>query len=74
MDAPPLFPKSIKGFMDQMQVKKNDIQTIRGRPTFTLCHLLIDAIEKNFINMMDDRNIIYGKLHRLEDTSQLPHG
>ena len=24
--------------------------------------------------MTDDHNIIYGKIHRLEDTSQLPHG
>ena len=60
--------------MDQMQVKKNDILTICGRPTFTSCQPLIDAVEKNLINMADDRDVIYGKLHCLENTGQLPHG
>ena len=74
MDTTPLIPKSIKEFMDQMQVKKNDILTIRGRPTFTLCQPLIDTVEKNLINMRNNQDVIYGKLHCLEDTSQLPHG
>ena len=74
MDALPLILKTIKEFMDQFQLKKNNIPPICGKPTFTLCQPLIDAIKKNLINMTDDWDVIYGKLHCLEDTSQLPHG
>ena len=74
MDAPPPIMKSIKEFMDEIPMKKNDISAICGKPTFILCQPLMDDINKNLINMKDDRNLIYGKLHCIENTSQLPHG
>ena len=74
MDAPAPIPTTPKQYMEQFPLKKNDIGVIRGKPTFTSCQPLIDAVEKNFIAMPDYQNLIYGKLHRLEDTSQLPHG
>ena len=55
-------------------MKKNDIGVICGKPTFTLVQPLINAVKKNLITMLDDRDPIYGKLHLLEDTSQLPNG
>ena len=74
MDAPAPIPTTTKEFEDKFPLKKNDVGVIHGKPTFTSCQPLIDAVEKNLIAMPDDRDIIYGKLHRLEDTSQLPQG
>ena len=55
-------------------MKENDIPAIRGKPTFTSCKPLMDAIHKNPINMNDERDPIYGKLHTVSNTSQLPGG
>ena len=74
MDAPAPIPTTTKQYMEQFPLKKNDIGVIRGKPTFTSCQPLIDAVEKNLIAMPDDWDPIYGKLHLLEDTSQLPNG
>ena len=74
MDVPSPILKLIKSFMDEMPMKKNDIPAICGKPTFTLCQPLMDVINKNLIYMKDDRDPIYGKLHRVEDTSQLANG
>ena len=74
MDAPARIPTSVKQYEELFQLKKNDIGVIRGKPTFTLLQPLQDAIEKNLIAMFDDRDPVYGKLHILEDTSQLAGG
>ena len=74
MDQPPPTPTSIKSFMNEMIMKKNDISTIRRKPTFTSCKPLIDAVDKNLINMDNERDPIYGKLHTVSNTSQLPGG
>ena len=65
MDASPPISKSIKEFMDEMPMKKNDIPAICGKPAKTLCQPLMDAIYKNIFNIKDDRDLIYGKLHRI---------
>ena len=72
MDAPPRTPMSIKQYEELFTLKKNDIGVICGKPTFTKLQPLHDAVEKNLIAIYDDRDPIYGKLHILEDTSQLP--
>ena len=55
-------------------MKKNNIPEIHGKLTFTLCKLLMDAIEKNLIHMDDERDPIYEKLHIISHKSQLPNG
>ena len=74
MDAPAPIPTTTKQYVEQFPLKKNDIGVICGKPTFTSCQQFIDTVKKNLIAMPDDRDLIYGKLHWLEDTSQLPHG
>ena len=74
MDTPVPIPKLIKSFMDGFVTKKNDIPPVSEKPTFTLCKPLMDAFDKNLINMEDDRDPIYGKLHLVSNTSQLLNG
>ena len=74
MDAPARIPTSVKQYEELFPLKKNDIGVICGKPTFTLLQPLHDALEKNLIAMPDERDTIYGKLHLLEDTSQLAGG
>ena len=74
MDAPARIPTSVKQYEEAFPLKKNDIGVICGKPTFTLLQPMHDSLEKNLIVMYDDRNPVYGKLHILEDTSQLAGG
>ena len=74
MDQPPPTPKLIKSFMDEMINKKNDIPTICRKPTFTSCKLSMNAIDKSLININNEHDPIYGKLHTVSNTSQLPGG
>ena len=60
--------------MYEFVIKKNNVPPISGKPTFTTCKSLMDAINKNLINMKDDRDPIYGKLHTVSNTSQLVYG
>ena len=59
MDAPPRTLTIIKQYEELFPLKKNDIGVIRGKPNYTLCQLLIDAVKKNLIAMPDDRDPIY---------------
>ena len=52
-------------------MKKNDSPPIHRKPTFMLCQPLIDTIDKNLIRMKNYRDLVYGKLHLIEDTSRL---
>ena len=74
MDQPSPTAKSIKSFMDEFVMKKNDVPPMSGKPTFTTCKLLMDAVNKNLINMKDNRDQIYGKLHTVTSTIQLVNG
>ena len=74
MDQPPTTLRSIKSFMDEMIMKKNELPAISGKPTFTSCKPLMDVINKNLINMDNECNPIYGKLHTVSNTSQPPGG
>ena len=61
-------------FTDQFVVKKNDVQSIRGKPTYTSCKPILDAVEMNLINMLDPRDNIWGKLHLVANTQQMQGG
>ena len=74
MDAPARIPTSVKQYEELFPLEKNDIGVICWKPTFTLLQPLHDAVEKNLIAMYDDRDPVNGKLHILEDTSQLAGG
>ena len=56
------------------KIKKNDVQRIVGKPTYATVKPILDAVEINLINMNDQRDAIWGKLHILEDTSILANG
>ena len=61
-------------FTKQFVVKKNDVQSIRGKPTYTSCKPILDAAEINLINMLDPRDNIWGKLHLVANTQQMQGG
>ena len=44
-------------------------KNISGKPTFTKVKPLLDAVDKNLINMKYDRDTIYEKLHLVTNTS-----
>ena len=71
MEQAPPTAKTIVSFMKEFVVKNNDVPPISGKPTFTTCKPLLDAVDKNRITMKDDRDPIYGKLHTVTNTSQL---
>ena len=60
--------------MKELVAKKNDLEAISWTPTFTKVKTLLDALDKNLINMNDDRDPIYVKLHLVTNTSQLVGG
>ena len=74
MKQAPSTAKSIKSFIDEFVAKKNDVPPISGKPSSTTCKPLLDAVDENLINMKDDRDPIYGKLHTVTNTSQLVGG
>ena len=63
MEHIPPTGKSVKECMEQFVMKKNDMPTIVGKPTYTTVKPVLDAVDKNLIGMLDDRDNIYGKLH-----------
>ena len=71
MEQAPSTAKSIESFMKEFVMKKNDVPPISGKPTLTKVNSLLDVVDQNLINMNDDRDTIYGKLHLVTNTSQL---
>ena len=61
-------------YTKQFKIKKNDVQRIVGKPTYATVKPILDAVEMNLINMDDQRDAVWGKLHILEDTSILANG
>ena len=61
-------------YTKQFKIKKNDVQRIVGKPTYASVKLILDAVEMNLVNMNDQRDAVWGKLHILEDTSILANG
>ena len=56
-------------------MKQNDVPKIVGKPTYGLVKLVLDAVEINLINMDDLQDLIWGKLHIVdENTSLLANG
>ena len=66
--------KTSEEFTDQFVVKKNDVPSIRGKPTYPSCKPILDAVEMNLINMLDPRDNIWGKLHLVANTHQMQGG
>ena len=58
MEQNPPTAKLIELYMKELVVKKNDLEPISGTPTYSNIKPLLDTIDKNLINMNDDRNII----------------
>ena len=61
-------------YTKQFKIKKNDVPRIIGKPTYATVKQILDAVEMISINMNDQQNPIWGKLHILQDTSILPNG
>ena len=70
----PTTGKMIQLFMNEFVVKKNEVSKIMGKPTCTTVKPLVDAIVKNLIGMYDARDPLFGKLHLIDDRSQLVGG
>ena len=51
MEQTPPTAKSIESSMKELVVKKNGLEPISGTPTFTKVKPLLDALNKNLINM-----------------------
>ena len=74
MEQAPPTAKPIESYMQEFVVKKNDVPAISGEPTFTTAKPLLNAVDKNIINMKNDRDPFYGKLHTVTNTSHLVGG
>ena len=74
LETVPAAGKSIKDIMEDFVKKQNDLQKVIGKPSFTTTKPVMDAVEINLLHMHDGRDIQFGKLHLIEDTSQLPNG
>ena len=74
LETVPAAGKSIKAIMDDFVKGQNALQKVIGKPSFTTTKPVIDAVEINLINMPDRRDLQFGKLHLIEDTSLLPNG
>ena len=61
-------------FASLFKVKRNDVPRIIGKPIFTVVKPILDAVKVNLINMGDDRNLIWRKLHITENARLLPNG
>ena len=55
-------------------VKKNDLLKIIRKLTCLSVKLVLDGVDTNLIGMLNDRDIIWGKLHLLSNTNQIPGG
>ena len=66
--------KTLEEFTEQFVVKKNDVPSIRGKPTYSSCKPVLDAVEMNLINMLDPRDNIWGKLHLVANTHHMQGG
>jgi len=61
-------------YTKNFKIKKNDVPRITGKPTYATVKPILDAVETNLINMNDQRDPFWGKLHILQDTSGLVNG
>ena len=61
-------------YTKQFKIKMNDVPRIIGKPTYATIRPILDAVEMNLINMNDQQDPIWGKLHILQDTSGLANG
>ena len=66
--------RSVKEYVEQFATKKNYVPKIIVKATYTTVKSVLDAVDKNIISMLDDRDNIYGKLHLVSNTSHLAGG
>lgn len=66
--------KSVTEFTNQFKVKRNDVPRIMRKSTYSFCKPMLDAVGMDLINMEDPRVNIWGEIHLVTDTSQLPGG
>ena len=74
LETVPAAGKSIKAIMDDFVKGQNALQKVIGKPSFTTTKPVMDAVEINLIHMPDRRDVQFGKLHLIEDTSLLQNG
>ena len=55
-------------------MKKNDVQRIEGKPTYASVKPILDTVEMNLINMDDQQDSVWGKLHIIQITNLLANG
>ena len=61
-------------FKAEFAVKPHTIPRIDGEPTYTMVRPIRKAVETNLIGMKDDREPVYGRLHLIDNTGNLPNG
>ena len=61
-------------YTKQFKMKKNDVQRIEGKPTYATVKPVLNAVKMNLINIDDQRDAVWRKLHILQDTSLLANG
>ena len=74
MKQTPPTAKFIESYMEELVVKKNNLEPISGTPTHSKVKPLFDAMDKNLIHTNDDRDTVYGKLPLVTNTSHLVGG
>ena len=61
-------------YTEQFKVKRNNIQRMEGKPPYAMVKLVLNAVKMNLINMDDQQDAVWGKLHIIQNTSLLANG
>ena len=56
METIPTAEKLVEAYADKFAVKKNEVPKIIGKPTYTIVKPLLDAVDKNLIDMYNERD------------------
>ena len=60
-------------FTDQFVRKASEFHTIEGTPKWAETQELLDAVDKNLTNATSTKDVQYGMLYLVKDTSVLPN-
>ena len=55
--------KTVEDYINEFPIQKEEVEAVHGRPTFTKCHRVIEAVKTNLIAIDDVRSPVVGKLH-----------
>ena len=60
-------------FTDQFVRKASEFHTIEGTPKWAETQALLEAVDTNLINVTSTKDVRYGMLYLVKDTSVLAH-